>query len=142
MLTADDYVTDRGHHPELVQSLTSTKHLFSFAPFSSVTRSRSFLEITARQDLHQNAMTDPDDPAISRICEAQTFVTVHTTVRHYLLSIQSTSCRSISRSTNLMSTLLHLFLPNCLSCLRLFRSQTCMIDARRSLCCKIQLSFF
>jgi hypothetical protein len=49
-------------------------------------------------------MFDPDDQAISRFCEAQTFVTVHNTARHYLLSIQSTSRLSISRSPNLISS--------------------------------------
>ena len=87
---------------------------FLSALFSSVTRSRSFLEITAWRDLPQNAMNDPDDPAISRFCEAQTFVTVHTTARHYLLSNQSTSCLCISRSQNSISSLLHLLLSNCL----------------------------
>ena len=116
-LRADDYVTDTGP-PTSVSSIAHIHKIqntfFSSAPFSSVTISRSFLEMTARRDLPQNAMFDPDDPAISRFCEAQTFVTVHTTARHYLLSIQSISCLSISRSPNLISPLLHLLLSNCL----------------------------
>jgi len=141
VLREDDYVTDSGHHLVLVQSLISTKYktpLFSSAPFSSVTRPRSFLEITARRDLPQNATTDPDDPAISRFCEAQTFVTVHTTARHYLiLPLHFTK----TKFNILPPTPASFKLP--LSCLHLFRSQhACTTDARRSLSCKLKYVSF